>query len=788
MDLLLFGHHADERIVAVHQKDDRTMRLYLRKGKTVESVDEQFFPFFFLSDSSFLEGFRRKHWVKNLDGTLFYRYLCAFEEWPVMWDAVRHVVDRYNRTALTKAEGYADLGILYLVPDPVTQFLMETGRTLFKGLPFRELLRLQLDIETYTPPSYRFSNAARKSDRIILIALSDSTGWRHLIDGKKHSERQMLHELVRIIAERNPDVIEGHNIFNFDLPYLAARCAMHNVSFSIGRDGSEPRTFETRAAFAEHSFEYSAAEIGGRHVIDTLLLVQSFDASKRALESYSLKAAAQYFGLASPTRTYINRERISWHWDNDPQPLLAYALDDVDETEKLSALLSPTSFYLARMVPGNFGNVARMGSAAKIEQLMVREYLRQKHSLPRPQEGAQTTGGYTDIFLTGTLGPIVHADVESLYPSIMLTRDILPASDTLRVFPLLLRELTAMRLEAKRSARESNEPGERSQLDAMQSSLKILINSFYGYLGYVRALFNDYRKADEITTTGQQLLRQMIVYLQSTGSKVIEVDTDGIFFVPPTGVDSPDAEREYVARLSAQLPEGITVVHDGRYRRMVSYKKKNYALLGYDNRIKIKGSSLISRSMEQFGRTYIHQCIDHLLNNTIEGLHKLYVQYRQTIMDHGLDVRDFARVETLRDSLDAYQEQVRAGKRNKSAAYEVAIAQGRPYRPGDRIAYYITGSDPGARSFENCKSADEWDLNFPDENVPYYLRRLDEFSEKFAEFLHPTDFRAVFSADGLFPFDPKGVALLIADVSERPAPEPEDPPSTRFGIWLDDQE
>jgi DNA polymerase I len=788
MDPLLFGHHPDERIVAVQQKDDRTMRLYLRKGETVESVDEQFYPFFFLSDSSFLEGFGRKHWTKRLEGGLFFQYLCAFEEWPVMWDAVRHVVDRYNRTSLTKAEGYADLGVIHLIPDPVTQFLMQTGRTLFKNLSFAELHRLQLDIETYTPPAYRFSNASRKSDRIILIALSDSTGWKHLIDGKKHSEKQMLQELVRIIADRNPDVIEGHNIFNFDLPYIVARCAMHNVAFSVGRDGSEPRTFETRTTFAEHAFEYSAADIAGRHVIDTLLLVQSFDTSKRVLESYSLKAAAQHFGFASPTRTSIDRDRISWHWDNDPQPLMAYALDDVDETQKLSTHLSPTSFYLARMVPGNFGSVARMGSAAKIEQLMVREYLRQKHSLPRPQEGAQTTGGYTDIFLTGTLGPVVHADVESLYPSIMLTNGILPATDVLRVFPELLRHLTAMRLEAKRSARESKEPGDRSQLDAMQSSMKILINSFYGYLGYARALFNDYRKADEITTTGQQILRQMITYLQSTGSKVIEVDTDGIFFVPPPGVDSHDDEQRYVAQLSAQLPEGITVVHDGRYRRMLSYKKKNYALLGYDNRIKIKGSSLISRSIEQFGRTYIHQCIEHLVDSNIEGLHKLYVQYRQTIADHGLDVRDFARFETLRDSLDTYEEQVRSGKRNKSAAYEVAIAQGRPYRPGDRIAYYITGSDPGAKSFENCKSADQWDPNFPDENAPYYLRRLDEFSGKFAEFLHPPDFRTVFSPDGLFPFDPKGVALLIADVSEKPPADAESPPSTRFGIWLDDHE
>jgi DNA polymerase I len=427
-----------------------------------------------------------------------------------------------------------------------------------------------------------------------------------------------------------------------------------------------------------------------------------------------------------------------------------------------------------------------MGSASKIEQLMIREYLRVKHSLPRPHEGSQTSGGYTDVYLVGSLGPVVHADVESLYPSIMITREIRPSTDTLQVFSILLRELTAMRLEAKRNALQAADASLRSQLDALQASMKILINSFYGYLGYTRGLFNDYHKADEVTTTGQQILRQMISYLQETGSKVIEVDTDGIFFVPPTGVDTFEQETEYVTSLSDKLGNGITVIHDGRYRRMLSYKKKNYALLEYDNRIRIKGSSLISRSIEQFGRDYIHQSIDRLLNNDVEGLHALYAQYRETIIRHDFDVRAFARTEAIKDPIEIYQEGVRSGRRNKSAAYEVAISSGKPFRPGDRVSYYITGSEADAKGFENCKPAEEWDPNFPDENTQYYLRRLDEFSEKFAEFFNPTDFRSIFSVDELFPFDPRGITMLIRDVSAKTTDEPDDGPPTRFGIWLDE--
>ena len=787
MNPLLYGHNSDERIVAVYPKDDSTMRLVFRDPSGIRTEDQNFFPYFFLTDSALIEGFRRKHWVKRLDGAGAYQFLCAFEEWPAMWEAVRHILERYNRDAVVKIENFGDLEALYLQADPVTQFLTQTGRTLFKGLEPGDLRRMQVDIETYTSGPHRFSNARRPGDRIILIAMSDNHGWSHLIDGRKLTEKEMLRQYVKVIRERDPDVIEGHNILGFDLPYIAARCELHHVTNAIGRDGSVPRTLETRTASGDHPFEYVVTDIAGRHVVDTLILVQSYDVSRRSMESYGLKYAARFFGLSPPDRTYIRPDRISWHWDHDVKPLMAYAMDDVEETRKLSDLLSPTSFYLTRMIPSGFGTVSRMGSAAKIELLLVRDYLRQKRALPARQEGTQTSGGYTDIFLSGIVGPVVHADVESLYPSIMITSKIHPASDELGVFIELLTTLTGMRLDAKRSLRGVTDPEERARIDAFQSSLKILINSFYGYLGYTRALFNDFRQADVVTQTGQQLLRGIIARIQTDRGKVIEVDTDGVFFVPPEGVDGEEKEDEYVRKLSGLLPSGITLALDGRYRKMLSYKKKNYALLEYDDRIKIKGSSLISRSMEPFGRTYIHQCIDYMLNGDLSGVHKLYVATRRAIQDRTLDVSDFARVEVLHDPLPVYQEEVRAGKRNKSAAYEVAAASGRTVRQGDRVTYYMTGSDPNARGFESGKLAEAWDPNFRDENTAYYLRRLDEFSEKFAILFEPGAFRSVFSADELFPFDPRSISLLITDI--RPdEPEPQDDSrSGQLGIWLDEQ-
>ena len=54
------------------------------------------------------------------------------------------------------------------------------------------------------------------------IALSDNTGWEELIvvdpNNVEESERNALRRLTALIKERDPDVIEGHDLFRVHLP------------------------------------------------------------------------------------------------------------------------------------------------------------------------------------------------------------------------------------------------------------------------------------------------------------------------------------------------------------------------------------------------------------------------------------------------------------------------------------------------------------------------------------------------------------------------------------------
>lgn len=775
MDSLLFGHNDETSIVALHPVGGSSIRIYKRIGGTVQSADVEFFPFFHLSDSRFIDGFPKKFWLKKLEGTNFYQYLCAFQSSFDAWEAVQYALRKISAYYQTPVTSYLETEHILFRADMTTQYLLQSGTTLFKEMELGDLYRMEIDIETYSK-THRVSNAERLDDCIVMIALSDNRGWEKVLGSKRTSEPKLLAEFIALVREKDPDVIEGHHCYTAVLPYIMKRCELLGIECALGRDGSVPYTYSTRTMFAETTFEYTSFEIAGRHIIDTWLLLQSFDASRRTMENYSLKYAAQYFGIAAYGQAHLPEDKVSWAWDHDPAALHRHAADNTAVTRALADMLLGSSFYLAQMLPFNFGTLAKLGSAAKIESIFLREYLRRRYSLPKPQHGAQTSGGYTDIFATGVFGPIVHADVDSLYPSLMLTRGIRPASDALDVFTTALRFLTAKRLEAKRELKTLTEPSARARTDALQSSLKILINSFYGYLGYFKALFNDYARADEVTMSGQDLLRGLIRDITLNNGIVIEVDTDGLYFIPPDNVAGERAEQDFVARLSSLLPEGITLGFSGRYKRMLSYKKKNYALLNYTDKVTMKGSSLLSRSIEKFGRIFLQQCIECLLNNRFTDMHTLYIELVHSLRFHEMNATDFTRTDTIKETLEEYEEGVKNGQRNRSAVYEAVIQSKRPVRLGERVAYYFTGKEASITGFKNVKEAYLWDENFPDENTGFYLKRLDELADKFRAFFSEKDFQQIFTSDDLFGFDATGIRVLNKRL-EAPADIPAGPAS-----------
>jgi len=730
----LFGHDSTPRLLAFEIEGDNQIRVF-RRSETGETASllRSFGPFILLATTDLLSGWGGSYDVEELEGDGLYRFLILFQSWGDALKARAHL-----QKATGKLQTAPDAPYLFF-SDPIQQHLMLSGQTHFLTLPFGSLRRMQLDIETYCAAGYEFPNAARAEDRITAIALSDNTRWEHVISGKALDEADMLKELVRIVQERDPDVLEGHNLFRFDLEYIEARAKRRKVKLALGRGGALLQGHPSRMQIAERAITYKKYEAFGRHVIDTWILAQHYDVTARELEGYGLKEIAKHFGIATDDRTYILPEKVSWYFDHDPETLFRYALDDVRETRALSEILSQSYFVQAQIFPFSYQNVALRGNATKIDALLIREYLRQRRAIPAPEPPQEVLGGHTEIAYRGVARRVLHCDVTSLYPSVMLTFGYFPRRDTLGVFPSLLRDLREFRVQAKHLARTAEMEESRTYYEALQSTFKILINSFYGYLGFPMGHFNDYQAANQVTAKGRELIQAVMAWLKERGARLIEIDTDGLYFVVPPDVRMPEDEERLLSEMAKVLPQGIILELAGRYPAMFSYKMKNYALLDEAGRLSITGSGLRSRGLELFQREWMEEMFLHLLKGEPQKIRDLTQRYAEAFEQHEFGVRKFMKTETLQDSLDTYREKIRGSKRNPAAAYELAIRSARPYQPGDQISYYVSGTSKKVKVHGAAKLASEWDPKNPDENVEYYKAKLIELSEKFKPFLESAE-------------------------------------------------
>ncbi|NVN89166.1 MAG: DNA polymerase II [Desulfuromonadales bacterium] len=727
---LLFGHDKRTGIVAV-EPAGHFVRLFFRTDHGVQFHDEPFQPFILARDLTLVTGLQVPCSVRRLEGEGALSFQLLFDSWADCLKA-RDVLS--SKTGISPSAGNAPY---QFISDLSHQYLLSSGTTLFKGIGFRDLHLLSLDIETYCAPGYTFSNPDRQEDRIISIACRDSHGQETVLRGDRMTEQEMLLALNDIFHRSDPDVIIGHNIFRFDLDYIGKRARRHGVKLNWGRNGSEPHiTAASRWNLAERSFDYPRWDIYGRHVIDTYFLVQHYDLTQRTLESHGLKQVAHHFGVSEPDRVYLNGNDIAAQFNRDPELLYRYNLDDVRETAAIFNILGYPWFLQTQIFPYSFQNCPLRGNATRINALFLREYLRRAHAIPgRTTETTPFEGGYTELLREGIQGPIIHCDVASLYPSLMLAYCLKPSTEPLGLFLPMLGMLRNFRLEAKQAARESVDSEQRHYLETVQQVFKVLINSFFGYLGAPLHNFSDPAAAAEVTRLGRVTIKTMMDLLRKEGAEPVEVDTDGIYFRPPPSCAREDQQRELVERISGQLPKEIEVEMDGRYRSMFAYKSKNYALLGYDGAIIIRGSSLRSRGMEHYLREFMREAIELLLTSGGSAIEPLYTRYAEKLLTRNFPITWVARTETLNDTPAGYQAKVRTRKRNPSAAFEIAGRSERLYRAGDQVSYYISGSGKEAVAYENCRPLSDFDPGKFDINIPYYLDKLRRLKKRFEPFL-----------------------------------------------------
>jgi DNA polymerase elongation subunit (family B) len=285
----------------------------------------------------------------------------------------------------------------------------------------------------------------------------------------------------------------------------------------------------------------------------------------------------------------------------------------------------------------------------------------------------------------------------------------------------------------------------------MSAAMKLVVNSAYGYLaaGGELTRFADVHAANEVTRRGRETLDMMCKELAARGVTLLEADTDGVYFAAREGWSEED-ERRVVAEVAALLPALVQLEFEGRYAAMLSHEPKNYALLGYDGSLVLRGVAFRSSRAEPFGEAFLRRAIGRLLVGDVSGVREAYVATLEALRRRELRAYEVSsRVRLTKTPAEYFS--VREGRRE--LPYEAMLASGRTHwSVGDRVRVYRTRSGAGAVVEEDSADRRDYDVN-------HYGRVLREtFAARLERAFTDTDYEAVFA-------DPEQMALFAPDLA-----------------------
>ena len=358
-------------------------------------------------------------------------------------------------------------------------------------------------------------------------------------------EASLLGALAARIVRRDPDVLTGWNVIDFDFRTLVDRCAALGLSFDAGRTDT-PASFAERAtprdAYPRDS-RRSAPDLPGRAVIDAMRLVR---ASGSRYEDLSLETVARELlgeGKSVSSRGGEKIEELELLRARDPDAFCAYCLRDSELVLRILAETGLDGLTARRAALTGVSIDLAWTSIPAFERVYGAELRARRIAIPartdRRVSGA--SGGTVLEASAGLFSRVLVFDFRSLYPSIMRTFNVDPLSYSRAAG----RGADPSDIVAPNGARFDRGAGIMPRLIAEYSGerekalaegdevaayvYKILQNSFYGVLGAEGCRYARTEIAGAITSFGKKFLVMARDFFEARGRRVLYGDTDSVF-------------------------------------------------------------------------------------------------------------------------------------------------------------------------------------------------------------------------------------------------------------------
>ena len=372
---------------------------------------------------------------------------------------------------------------LFVKFSPDEQFLIQTGKRLFKGMDdYNDVHRFQFDLET--------KGLDARTKAIFQIGIRDNRGFELVLETRgntpkeeRESEKANIIRFFEVIAEICPDIITAYNDANFDWPYFQTRCNRLGVDITAIAKTLDPRKkIRWKSAMLKLGAEtvmFDQTIMWGYNVIDISHSVRRAQAINSSIKSWSLKYITEYSGVAKPNRVYVPGDKIystwadetpyafnntngSWYAITQERPLKEgyeikrgdyivqrYLLDDLWETEHVDGIYNQATYLIAKLLPTSYGRSSTMGTAGQWKLIMAAWSYENGLAVPNTEPKRDFTGGLSRLLEVGFAKNVAKLDFAALYPKIQLTHAVFPSLDISGVMEGLLTYIVDKRDEFK---------------------------------------------------------------------------------------------------------------------------------------------------------------------------------------------------------------------------------------------------------------------------------------------------------------------------------------------------
>jgi DNA polymerase I len=388
-----------------------------------------------------------------------------------------------------------------------------------------------------------------REDPIIMISFSGNQGFQKVFSTKKsssdfvdtvRSEKELLKKFVETIKSENPDIIIGYNSDKFDYPYIKDRAELLGISLNLGVDGSKLKFIK---------IPKKAAMIKGRIHVDLYRVVS------RHLQLNEHTLQSVYLELLGDDKIDIPMDQKYTYWNNDGgkrEKLFRYSLEDAKAISQIGEKMLPLSIEIARLVGQPLFDIARRGSGHQVEYYLIRKAYENGDVVPNKSGKflRNVVGAYVEEPTGGIYENIVYFDFRSLYPSIIIAKNISPETltedDTVEChiapefgykfkkepvgfIPSVTAQILNERIQIKAMMKKSTDPIELQILNIRQQALKIFISTIYGLFNHSTYRWYCIEASEAITAWGRDFLKTTMENAQKHGFNVAYADTDGFY-------------------------------------------------------------------------------------------------------------------------------------------------------------------------------------------------------------------------------------------------------------------